>query len=64
MKITHHKNSILNPDVVEDWSKETTWNENRDKADRGFALLENVRKYMPDEYDRAVLSVAKWRSKA
>lgn len=62
-EITGHKNSILNPDIVEDWFNEDKikhFNLIIDRAKRAKALLSNVKRFFSSEFDRAQRAVELW----
>jgi len=57
--LTHHRNSIFNPDVVTDWAKdEPEQVERRLKDDR--CLLPNVTRYDRENFPRAMKAVSLW----
>lgn len=68
MNIGVNENSILNPDVVKSWaiSEVNAYGPDRakrmiaDRSKRATSLLPNVKRYVPNCYDRAVLAASMW----
>ncbi len=59
MNITHHRNSILNPDEVKQWAADEPAYIT-DRAERSAALLPAVARFFSDELPRAEAAARAW----